>query len=142
MGDCAVCPVSALWHCAAHSRTANAPCPRRGPAAPSNPSLVNLQGQTMMSGRWERHPRPCSTTPGTVERAGTGPRHACHCALYGSLSTTSSSQSEDATANHYAFTLETAPVQVRDAPRRQDRSKGRQDGRQLPSAAHHTSTSS
>jgi hypothetical protein len=37
-----------------------------GPAAPSNPSLVNLQGQTMTSGRRERHPRPCSATPGTA----------------------------------------------------------------------------
>jgi hypothetical protein len=30
-----------------------------GPAAPSNPSLVNLQGQTMTSGRREHHPRHC-----------------------------------------------------------------------------------
>jgi hypothetical protein len=30
-----------------------------GPAAPSNPSLVNLQGQTVTSGRRERHPRHC-----------------------------------------------------------------------------------
>jgi hypothetical protein len=30
MGDYAVWPVSAPWHCAAHSRTANAPRPRRG----------------------------------------------------------------------------------------------------------------
>jgi hypothetical protein len=30
-----------------------------GLAAPSNPSLVNLQGQTMTSGRRERHPRHC-----------------------------------------------------------------------------------
>jgi hypothetical protein len=37
-----------------------------GPAAPSNPSLVNLQGQTVTSGRWERHPRTCGTTPGTA----------------------------------------------------------------------------
>jgi hypothetical protein len=37
-----------------------------GPAAPSNPSLVTLQGQTMTSGRWEHHPRPCSATPGTA----------------------------------------------------------------------------
>jgi hypothetical protein len=29
------------------------------PAAPSNPSLVNLQGQTMTSSRRERHPRHC-----------------------------------------------------------------------------------
>jgi hypothetical protein len=39
-----------------------------GPAAPSNPSLVNLQGQTATSGRWERHPRPCSATPGTATK--------------------------------------------------------------------------
>jgi hypothetical protein len=37
-----------------------------GPAAPSNPSLMTLQGQTMTSGRRERHPRPCSATPGTA----------------------------------------------------------------------------
>jgi hypothetical protein len=46
-----------------------------GPIAPSNSSLVNLQGQTMMSGRREPsppllvlcgRPRPCSATPGTA----------------------------------------------------------------------------
>jgi hypothetical protein len=37
-----------------------------GPAAPSNHSLVNLQGQTMTSGRWEPHPCPCDTTSGTA----------------------------------------------------------------------------
>jgi hypothetical protein len=37
-----------------------------GPPAPSNPSLVNLQGQTMTSGRRERRPRPCSAMPGTA----------------------------------------------------------------------------
>jgi hypothetical protein len=66
MGDCATWPVSAPWHCAAHSCTASAPRPRTGPVAPSNPSLVNLQGQTVTSGRWERHPRPCRATPGTA----------------------------------------------------------------------------
>jgi hypothetical protein len=30
-----------------------------GPAAPSNPSLMTLQGQTVTSGRRERHPRHC-----------------------------------------------------------------------------------
>jgi hypothetical protein len=37
-----------------------------GPAAPSNPPLVTLQGQTMTSGRRERHPRrcqPCAAIP-------------------------------------------------------------------------------
>jgi hypothetical protein len=66
MGDCATWPVSAPRHCAAHSRTANAPRPRRGAASPSNPSLMTLQGQTMTSGRRERHPRPCGTTPSTA----------------------------------------------------------------------------
>jgi hypothetical protein len=37
-----------------------------GPAAPSNPSLMTLQGQTMTSGRRGRHPRPCSATPSTA----------------------------------------------------------------------------
>jgi hypothetical protein len=37
-----------------------------GPAAPSNPSLMTLQGQTMTSGRRGRHPHPCSATPGTA----------------------------------------------------------------------------
>jgi hypothetical protein len=47
-----------------------------GPAAPSNPSLMTLQGQTMTSGWRGRHPRycqvlrghprPCSATPDTA----------------------------------------------------------------------------
>jgi hypothetical protein len=37
-----------------------------GPAAPSNPSLMTLQGQTMTSGRRKRHPRSCSATPSTA----------------------------------------------------------------------------
>jgi hypothetical protein len=47
-----------------------------GLAAPSNPPLVNLLGQTVTSGLRERHPhhcpscaghpRPCSATPGTA----------------------------------------------------------------------------
>jgi hypothetical protein len=47
-----------------------------GPAAPSSPLFVALQGKTVMSGRWEHHPRrcqscaghprPCSATPSTA----------------------------------------------------------------------------
>jgi hypothetical protein len=37
-----------------------------GATAASNPSLMNLQGQTMTSGRRELHPRPCSATSGTA----------------------------------------------------------------------------
>jgi hypothetical protein len=32
-----------------------------GPAAPSSPPLVTLQGQTVTSGRRERHPRRCQS---------------------------------------------------------------------------------
>jgi hypothetical protein len=88
------------------------------------------------------HARHCYNNPSAVGQAGTGRRHACHCTPYGSLSTASSSPSEDATTNHYAFTLEAAPVQVRDVLQRQDRGKDRQDGRQLPGAARHTPTCS
>jgi hypothetical protein len=97
-----------------------------GPATPSNPSLMTLQGQTMTSGRWDaipatvgpvrpppclqHHAEHCYNNSGAVGHAGTGRRHSCHCTLYGSLSTASSSLPEDATANYYAFTLEVAPV--------------------------------
>jgi hypothetical protein len=76
VGDCAARPVSAPRHCAAHSCTANAPCPRRGagrtleppsrdstgsnrdvrPAGAPSPSLSVLCG----------HPRPCCATPHTA----------------------------------------------------------------------------
>jgi hypothetical protein len=134
--------VSAPWHCAAHSRTANAPHPRKGAGRTLEPFPRESAGSnhdvrpvgTPSPPLWH-HAGHCYNNSGAVERAGTGRRHACHCTPYGSPSTASSSPPEDATANHYAFTLETAPVQVRDAPRRQDWSKGRQDGRQLPGAA-------
>jgi hypothetical protein len=35
-------------------------------STPSGTPLMTLQGQTMMSGRQERHPRPCSASPGTA----------------------------------------------------------------------------
>jgi hypothetical protein len=129
-----------------------------GPATPSNPSLMNLQGQIMTSGRrdtipatvvpvrpppcLQRHARHCYNNSSAVGHAGTGRHHACHCTPYVPPSTASSSPPEDATANHYAFTLEAAPVQVRNAPRRQDRGKDPQDGRQLPDAVRHTPTCS
>jgi hypothetical protein len=126
-----------------------------GPATPSNYFLVNPQGQTMTLGRRDaipatvgpvrpppcpqRHAGHCYNNSGAVKHAGTRRRHACHCTPYGSLSTASSSLPEDATASHYAFTLEAAPVLVRDTPQRQDRSKDRQNGRQLRGAARPTS---
>jgi hypothetical protein len=125
-----------------------------GPDTPSNPFLVTLQDQSITSGRRDTIPatvglvRPppclqhhaghCYNNSSAVGHAGTGRRHACHCIPYGSPSTASSSPPEDATANHYAFTLKVAPVQVRNAPRRQDRSKSRPDDRRVPGAARHT----
>jgi hypothetical protein len=81
----------------------------------SPPSLSALCG----------HPHPCSatprttaTTPALLKRAGTGHRHAYRCTSYGPPSTTplSLSADEDRAANHYASTLEAAPVRAQDAP--------------------------
>jgi hypothetical protein len=96
-----------------------------GPVTPSNPPLVTLQGQTVTSGRRERHPvvvtpvRPssslqrhavhCYNYSDVVGNAGTGHRHACHCTPYGSLSSAPSSPHGDAPVDHYASTLE-APL--------------------------------
>jgi hypothetical protein len=88
------------------------------------------------------HVGHCYDNSDAVEHAGMGRHNACQCALYGSPSTASSRLPVNATANHYAFTLEAVSVQVRDMPRRQDWSKGRQDGRQLPGAARHIPTCS
>jgi hypothetical protein len=44
VGDCATWPVLVPWRRAAYSGTANAPSPRRGPAAPSVYFPVTLQG--------------------------------------------------------------------------------------------------
>jgi hypothetical protein len=91
----------------------------------------------------------CSTTPGTattsptlLERTGTGRRHAFLCASYGPPLTAPSSRpaGDGRTANLYTTTLEAAPVQAQDAPRRPDWSKVRQDGRQLLGTARHAST--
>jgi hypothetical protein len=103
-----------------------------GPATPSNHFLVNLQGQVMMLGRRDAipttvgpvRPPPCSQQhvghyynhSGAMRHAGTGRRHPCHCIPYGLPSTASSSPSEDATANHYAPTLEAATVRVQGTP--------------------------
>jgi hypothetical protein len=103
-----------------------------GPATPSNRFLVNLQGQVMTLGRRDaipatvgrERPPPCSrhhawhcyNHSGVVRHAGAGRCHAYHCTPYGSPSTASSSLSEDATASHYAPTLEATTVRVQDMP--------------------------
>jgi hypothetical protein len=62
------------------------------------------------------HAGHCYNNSIAVGRTVTGRRHACHCIPYGSPSTASSSPSKDATANHYALTLEAATVRVQDTP--------------------------
>jgi hypothetical protein len=90
------------------------------------------------------HPRPCSATPGTAKTTpallSTRGRDAATPAAVPVRITVNGflDPSEDAPANHYAFTLEAAPVQVPDTPRRQDHGKDRQDDRQLPGAIRHT----
>jgi hypothetical protein len=110
--------------------------PRRGPATPSNAFSVTTQGYAVTSGRRERsspslstlcgHPRHCSTTPGTMttspmlfECTGTKRRHDCHCAAYRPPidGTLEPARGGGRTTNHYAATLEAAPVQAQDAPR-------------------------
>jgi hypothetical protein len=77
-----------------------------------------------------------------LECMGTTRRHDCHCAAYGPPidGTLESTRGDGRTTNHYAATLETAPLRAQDAPRRLDRSKIRQDGRQLRGTARHAST--
>jgi hypothetical protein len=99
-----------------------------GPVRPSPPLL--------------RHATRCYNCSDAVEHAETGRRHASHCAAYGTLSAAPSSPPEGAPVNHYAPTLEAAPVRVQDTSRRRDWSKIRQDGRQLPSTVRHAATRS
>jgi hypothetical protein len=77
-----------------------------------------------------------------LECAGTRRLHDCHCAAYvppvdGTLE---SAHCGSQTTNHYAATLEAAPVRAQDAPRRLGWGRIRQDGRQLRGAARHAST--
>jgi hypothetical protein len=106
----------------------------------SSPSLSTLCG----------HPRHCSTTPdavatsrrcwdvrgqdiattATVPRTGLPSTVPSNCPPpHGGRST-----------NRYTVTLEAAPVQAQDASRRLNRSRIRQDGRQLRSTVRHTAT--
>jgi hypothetical protein len=130
-----------------------------GPGGTSNTFPVTTQGHVVMSGHRERsfpslstlcgHPRHCSATQGTVvtspmllECTGTGRRHDRHCIAYGRPvdGSLEPARGGGRTTNHYAATLEAAPVRAQDAPRRPDWSRIRQDGRQLHGTARHTST--
>jgi hypothetical protein len=82
------------------------------------------------------------TSSTLLEGTGTGHRHDRHCAAYGPPvgGTLEPARGGGQTTNHYAATLEAAPVRAQDAPRRPDWSRIRQDGRQLRGTARHAST--
>jgi hypothetical protein len=151
-------PVSAPRHCATDPRTANALSSRRGPATPSNAFSVTMQGHAVTSGRRERsfpslstlcgHPRHCRATPSTVTTS-----QCCWSARGQDVATTTtvprtgpvddtleSVRGGGRTTNHYAATLEAAPVRVQGAPRRIDWSGILQDGLQLHGTARHAPT--
>jgi hypothetical protein len=130
-----------------------------GPAQPSSAFPVTTQGYAVTSGRRERsspslsalcgYPRHCSATPALR-------RHTRRCwsargrdvAMPTTVprtdppvdGTLESARGGGRTTNHYATTLEAAPVRAQDAPRRPDLSRLHQDGRQLCSTARHAST--
>jgi hypothetical protein len=129
-----------------------------GPAAPSNIFYVLIQGHAVTSGRRDRsstslstlcaHPRHCRTSSGTVATS-----RRCWDVRGQDIATTAtvprtgpvsgaleSAHCGGQSTNRYTAALEVAPVRAQDAPRCLNRSGIRQDGRQLPSTARHTST--
>jgi hypothetical protein len=146
-------PVSAPRHCAAYPRTANAPSPRRGFGG----TLKCLQGHAVTSGWRERSspslstlcgpPRHCRATQSSVTTSrccwSAGDKASPRLPLYRVRAplggTLESARGGGRTTNHYAVTLETAPVRAQDAPGRLDRSRICQDGRQLRGTTSHTS---
>jgi hypothetical protein len=142
---------------------ANAPSPRRGDGRTLKwgrmLSFMTTQDYTVTSGRREQsplslstlcgHPRHCSATPDTVttsstllKHTGTGRRHARHCTTYGFPLTPPSNWPAGGSqmTNLYATTLEVARVRTQDSPRRPNKSKIRQDDRQLRDTARHAFT--
>jgi hypothetical protein len=88
------------------------------------------------------HAENCDGIPMLLECTGTRHRHDYHCAAYGPPvdDTLESARGGGRTTNHYATTLETTPVRAQDTPRCLDRSRIRQDSRQLHGTARHAST--
>jgi hypothetical protein len=130
-----------------------------GPAVPSKVFSVITQGHTVTSGRRDQSSPSlsalCGPPPPLPHHAGhyddiptllghTGTRRPPdrHCAAYGPPvnDTLESAHYGGQSTNHYTTTLEAAPVRAQDAPRRLNRSRIRQDGRQLRGTARHAST--
>jgi hypothetical protein len=156
---CAARPVSAPRHCATYSHTANTLHPRRGAGGTLEYLLcaytgprrdVRLAGSVISVAVNPVRPSPslphhvghCGDIPTMLGRTGTRHRHNGHCATYGPPSTAPSNRPPHGgrSTNRYTATLEAAPVRAQDAPRHLNRSGIRQDGRELPSTARHTST--
>jgi hypothetical protein len=160
---CAAWSVTTPWHCATHSRTADAPHPRKRTADPSKGRRTTTsrprKDNAVTSVRRDRsppspaalcdHPRHRDAIPATAspsltlwKRAVTGRRHAGYRASYGLTSTAPSSPHAGGrrTSDPYATTLEAAPGRIQDTPCRPARSKIRQDGRLLRVTVRHAST--
>jgi hypothetical protein len=102
--------------------------------APSNAFSVTTQGHAMTSGLagvvfpvavnparpsppLPRHAEHCDDISTLLECTRTRRRHDCHCAAYGPPvdGTLESARGGGRTTNHYAATLEAAPVRAKDA---------------------------
>jgi hypothetical protein len=88
------------------------------------------------------HTGRCGDIPVLLGRTGTRHRHKAHCVTYGLPvnDTLELAHHIGRSTNHCATALEIAPVRAQDAPRRLNRSRIRQDGRQLHSSIRHTAT--
>jgi hypothetical protein len=89
-----------------------------------------------------RHAGHCGDIPALLGCAGTRHRHNGHCATYGLPvnGILELAHHGSQSTNRYAAALKAAPVRTQDAPRRLNRSRIRQDGRQLRGTVRHTRT--
>jgi hypothetical protein len=129
-----------------------------GPAGPSSPLFVALQGQTVTLGRRERHPRRCQScapipAPAAPRHALLQPLQRCRARgdgtpprlpLYPVRTTVNGSPGPAWRCPSQPLRLHprSPPVKVQGTPRHCDRSRTRQDGRHLHEAVRHTSARS
>jgi hypothetical protein len=88
------------------------------------------------------HAGHCGDIPTLLRHVETRHRHDGHCATYSPPvnGTLEPAHHGGRSTNRYAAALEAALVRAQDAPRRLNKSGICQDGRQLRSTVHHTST--
>jgi hypothetical protein len=162
---CAARLVSVLQHCAAHSRTADAPCPRKRTAEPSKGGTdaysTLAQDYAVTSGQRDAsplspsvlcgRPHPRNAIPSTAAPSltlwgygATRHRHDGRCAPYGLPSAAPSSQltDNDSTEDFNTTTLEAAPGRTQGRPGRSAGSRIHQDGRPLRCTVCHAITRS